>query len=152
MKYIALFTCMLLMGVSACKDKDAVTSDDLAIQDYIAKNGLIAEKTPEGVYYIINKEGNGTAANIASTVTVHYKGYTLEGDIFDSSYDRGKTASFPLTNVIKGWQIGIPKISEDGAGRLMIPSHLAYGKNPPKGSGIDKNEVLIFDIEVFEVK
>jgi FKBP-type peptidyl-prolyl cis-trans isomerase FkpA len=152
MKYSIIVALAILLGFAGCKEKDYVALDDQTIKDYIANNNLTAEKTDEGVYYIITREGNGERANIASSVTVHYKGYTLNGDIFDSSYDRGKTSTFPLSGVIEGWQIGIPQLSVGGAGTLLIPSHLAYGANPPSGSVIGKNEVLAFDIELFEVK
>jgi FKBP-type peptidyl-prolyl cis-trans isomerase FkpA len=152
MKNIVIIALAVVLGISGCKEKDYVILDDQTIRDYIATNGLTAEKTEEGVYYVITKVGNGERASIASTVTVHYKGYTLNGDIFDSSYDRGKTSTFPLSGVIQGWQIGIPQLSVGGSGTLLIPSHLAYGSNPPRGSVIGKNEVLAFDIELFEVK
>ena len=74
----------------------------------------------------------------------------LDGLEFDSSYERGKPAVFPLRNVIKGWQIGIPKVSEGGAITLFIPSKLAYGKRA-KGSNIPANSVLVFDVELLNI-
>jgi FKBP-type peptidyl-prolyl cis-trans isomerase FkpA len=137
------------LGLNSCKDQ--IERDDLLIEEYLEDNNLTAEITPEGVYYIIEKEGTGNSPDINSTVTVHYRGYTLDGYSFDSSYDRGEKSTFPLVNVIQGWQIGIPLFKEGGSGKLFIPSHLAYGENPPPGP-IGKNEVLAFDIELFEVE
>lgn len=149
MKYIALGLIFISTMTWSCK-KEEVDGDQI-IQDYLAENDLEAEKTEEGLYYIITREGDGESPNISSEVTVHYSGYLTNGDIFDSSYDRGKTSTFSLLNVIEGWQIGIPKLKEGGAGKLLIPGELAYGKNPPSGSIIGEDEVLIFDIELFEV-
>jgi FKBP-type peptidyl-prolyl cis-trans isomerase FkpA len=132
-------------------DKEEVDGDQL-IQDYLLENNLEAERTEEGLYYIITREGNGESPNIASTVTAHYKGYLRNGDIFDSSYDRGKTSTFPLTGVIEGWQIGMPLMTEEGAATLLIPGELGYGKNPPPNSIIGEDEVLLFDIELIEVE
>ncbi|MGB0850236.1 MAG: FKBP-type peptidyl-prolyl cis-trans isomerase, partial [Bacteroidia bacterium] len=104
------------------------------------------------LYYIITREGPGEKADLSSTVEVNYKGYLLNGDIFDSSYDRGKSSSFPLTGVIQGWQIGIPKLRVGGAGTLLVPHELGYGSNPPRNSIIGVDEVLLFDIELLDVQ
>ena len=144
---LALFT----LTLCGCKEEDFTMANDEEIRQYLADNNLTAEKTEEGLYYIITTEGTGAQPNIANDVTVHYKGYLLNGDIYDSSYDRGEQSTFPLSGVIQGWQIGIPKLKEGGAGRLFIPSHLAYGSNPPS-SRIPENAVLAFDIELFEVR
>ena len=140
----------LMLFASSCK-KDYVEIDRQLIEEYLADNGLTAQTTDEGLYYIIVEEGTGERPSLESTVTVHYQGYTLDGDIFDSSYDRGEKSSFPLYAVIEGWQIGIPLFKEGGKGKLLIPSYLGYGSKPPPGP-IGKNEVLIFDIELFTVE
>ena len=145
-----LLPALLLIGLSSC-DKETVNEDD-AIQTYISENNLEAEKTDDGLYYIITRDGAGARPDISSTVTVHYKGALLNGNIFDSSYDRNERSTFGLSQVIQGWQLGIPLFKEGGAGKLIIPSNLAYGTNPPSGSIIGKNETLVFDIELFEVK
>lgn len=147
---IWVFAVLLGSLYTSCSE-DQLVEDEAQIQEYLTENNLIAEKSEDGIYYIITREGNGKTANLQSEVTVHYKGYRLNGDIFDSSYDRGQQSTFGLQNVIRGWQLGIPLIEEEGAGTLIIPSHLAYGENPPSGSIIRKNDVLVFDIELFEV-
>lgn len=151
MKDLALLLLLVSAVFSSCKEEDFTMANDAEIVKYLSDNNLEAEKTEEGLYYIITEEGGGVNPNIANDVTVHYKGYLLNGNIFDSSYDRGQRSTFPLSGVIQGWQIGIPKLKEGGAGRLFIPSHLAYGANPPN-SRIPANAVLAFDIELFEVK
>ncbi|HRI28070.1 MAG TPA: FKBP-type peptidyl-prolyl cis-trans isomerase [Chitinophagales bacterium] len=122
------------------------------IKAYLEKEGLIekAQKTESGVYYIIETKGNGNHPTLASTVKVHYKGTLLNGTVFDSSYDRNQPISFPLQGVIKGWQDGIPKLSEGGKGTLVIPSQLAYGARAV--SSIPANSILRFDVELLEVQ
>ncbi|MDB9791575.1 MAG: FKBP-type peptidyl-prolyl cis-trans isomerase [Bacteroidia bacterium] len=140
-----------LFIVGGC-NKESTVDEDKAIQDYLTANDLTAEKTAEGLYYIITKEGTGDRANITSTVTVHYRGYLLDGSVFDSSYDRAEKSTFPLANVIEGWQLGIPKLKEGGSGKLLIPSKLAYGESGRSNSIIGANEPLVFDIELFIVE
>ena len=140
-----------LFIVGGC-NKESTVDEDKAIRDYLTANDLTAEKTAEGLYYIITKEGTGDRANITSTVTVHYRGYLLDGSVFDSSYDRAEKSTFPLANVIEGWQLGIPKLKEGGSGKLLIPSKLAYGESGRSNSIIGANEPLVFDIELFIVE
>ena len=110
-----------------------------------------AKKTASGLYYIIEKAGNGKHATAADKVKVHYKGTLIDGTKFDSSYDRNQPIDFPLSGVIKGWTEGIPLLEEGGKGKLLIPSGLAYGQNAPPGSPIKANDVLIFDVELLEI-
>lgn len=125
--------------------------DDKLIQDYVTKNGLTAQKTPNGIYYIIEKPGSAKHPTAENTVKVHYKGTLMDGTVFDSSYDRNQPAEFPLANVIKGWTQGIPLFGEGGKGKLIIPSSLAYGANPQPGSPIKPNSVLIFEVELLQI-
>ncbi len=144
---VAISAVLVLAG---CKKKNAeeqAAIDDQLIQDYIANNGLSAQKDPSGLYYIIEQQGTGPECNSASDVRVAYTGYFLDGEIFDGSSSQGIT--FNLSGVIKGWRIGIPYFREGGSGKLLIPSALAYG--PSGNSSIPPNSVLIFDIELIEV-
>ena len=125
--------------------------DDKLLKEYIKSKKLITEKTASGIYYVIDKKGNGKHATAADKVKVHYKGYKLDGSTFDSSYDRGQPIEFPLSGVIKGWTEGIPLFEEGGKGTLLIPSSLAYGQNAPAGSTIKANEVLLFDVELIKI-
>ena len=98
------------------------------------------------------KKGDGKEASKDSTVTAHYTGaLAKDGSIFESSKDTGQPATFPLSQVIKGWQQGVPGMKEGGIRRLIIPAELAYGEqgSPPK---IGPNEPLVFDIELISVK
>ncbi len=95
------------------------------------------------------KEGTGDATAKGATVTIHYTGWTVDGKIFDSSVKRGTPSTFPLPNLIKGWQEGIPGMKAGGVRRLKIPYALAYGEagRPPT---IPAKATLVFEIELFK--
>jgi len=150
MKKIAIFTLCLSFCLTACKKDDYAETDEQLILDYIADKNLNAQSTEEGVYYVIESEGTGERPNSSSEVEVHYEGFLLNGTKFDSSIDRGETLIISLSNVISGWQIGIPLFKEGGRGTLLIPSRYAYGSN---GQGqIPANAVLVFDIDLRDVR
>ena len=120
------------------------------IEKYLEDNGLEAEKTDSDLFYIIEVEGDGEHPTLESSVTVDYHGYLTNGEVFDSSRDRGQPATFVLSNVINGWQEGIPLFSRGGKGIIMIPNDLAYSDGPPDGSIIPPYAVLIFEVELLE--
>jgi peptidylprolyl isomerase len=94
--------------------------------------------------------GTGAEAKTGSTVTVQYVGVSWStGQKFDSSWDRGHPATFPLAQVIHGWQQGIPGMKEGGRRRLTIPPDLAYGQQG--GPGIAPGETLVFVIDLIKV-
>jgi len=96
--------------------------------------------------------GTGTAAAASSTVTVNYIGYTLNGSTpFNNSFTAGQPLTRPLTGLIVGWQDGIPGMMPGGERRLDIPAALAYGNNPPAGSGIPDGAELFFDINMISI-
>jgi FKBP-type peptidyl-prolyl cis-trans isomerase len=97
--------------------------------------------------------GEGPIAEVGDTVTVNYVGRLLDGTQFDSSYDRGVPFTFTagLGQVIRGWDEGVPGMRVGGTRRLTIPHQLAYGGNPPAGSGIPANASLTFDIELLAI-
>lgn len=95
-------------------------------------------------------EGTGKQPGATDMVTVHYAGWTLSGDLFDSSYGRGESISFGLNQVIAGWTEGLQLMKEGGKAKLVIPSELAYGSRgaPP---AIGANETLLFQVELIKV-
>jgi FKBP-type peptidyl-prolyl cis-trans isomerase len=109
-----------------------------------------AIKTESGMVYYPMTEGEGAQPSVSDTVEVHYHGTLVDGTVFDSSVDRGQTISFPLGNVIKGWQEGLAMMKEGGKATLIIPADLAYGDN---GSGdvIPPSATLKFEVELFKV-
>ncbi len=145
-----VFIMAVTLGLTSC-DKDEndaalqLEIDKEIIENYLSANQLTAESTASGLYYIIDNQGDGIKPSISSTVTVNYTGKLTDDTVFDSG-----TASFPLSNVIEGWQEGIPLFNAGGTGKLIIPSCLAYGS---QGSGsIPPNTVLVFDIYLISVK
>ncbi len=120
--------------------------DDKLIIDFITKNNIVAIKHSSGLYYQIFTQGGGVKPTTSSSVSVTYQGKLLNGNVFDY----GGTGSFVLNRLIVGWQIGIPLINKGGSIRLILPSALAYGPASP-GSGIPKNSVLDFKIDLIDV-
>ncbi len=97
--------------------------------------------------------GTGSEAKAGSTVTAHYTGaVAATGTVFQSSYDSGQPIPFSLNQVITGWKEGVPGMKVGGTRRLLIPAVMAYGANPPGGSGIPANADLVFDITLVAVK
>lgn len=126
---------------------DYKEENEKSILKYIEENNLTASKTDSGLYYVINNEGTGTRPTSSSNVTVSYKGYFLNGTVFDQSGSDG--ASFGLNNVIAGWTEGIPYFKEGGDGILLVPYTLGYGEY---GSGsIPGFTVLAFDVKLISV-
>ncbi|HET9173912.1 MAG TPA: FKBP-type peptidyl-prolyl cis-trans isomerase [Candidatus Saccharimonadales bacterium] len=96
--------------------------------------------------------GTGQEVKSGDTVTVDYTGaVAATGVIFQSSLDSGQPVTFPLSNVIQGWQQGIPGMKVGGTRRLLIPAAMAYGANPPAGSGIPANADLVFDVTLHSI-
>jgi FKBP-type peptidyl-prolyl cis-trans isomerase len=96
--------------------------------------------------------GTGATVTAKDTITVDYTGAVAStGIIFQSSKDSGQTATFGLSQVIPGWTQGIPGMKVGGTRRLLIPANLAYGANPPAGSGIPANAALVFDVTVHKI-
>jgi len=98
------------------------------------------------------KVGSGQAVKSTDSVTVDYTGAIANtGVIFQSSKDFGQQASFGLSGVIKGWSEGLIGMQVGGIRRLLIPANLAYGANPPSGSGIPANADLVFDVTLYKI-
>ena len=151
MKQLLSTLLILTLFISCSKDTKTVTDytakNEQEIKDYLAKNNLTAQRSTSGLYYIINEQGTGTQPTAASNVTVAYKGYFTNGNVFDQSKAEG--ISFGLNQVIKGWTEGIPYFKTGGSGVLLIPSHLGYGST--NNGPIPGGSVLIFDVKLISV-
>jgi FKBP-type peptidyl-prolyl cis-trans isomerase len=121
--------------------------DTEAMDKYFAEKNIKAETDTSGVRYVLHTNNGKTKPTVDNCVEVKYTGRFLSnGEIFDQN----DKLSFPLRQVIQGWQIGIPKIGEGDSATLYIPSGLAYG---PRGRGsIPPNAILIFDVQVLKVQ
>ena len=109
------------------------------------------QTTPSGLQYQVVSEGTGPKPKADDVVRVHYKGTMLDGETFDSSYDRGEPATFPLAAVVPGWQEGLQLMPVGSKFKLWVPGKLGYGDKVPPGAPIGPNETLVFDVELLEI-
>ncbi|OYT17794.1 MAG: hypothetical protein B7C24_00600 [Bacteroidetes bacterium 4572_77] len=129
----------------------AMDKEDEIITNYIKEHNIATSPEESGMYYILEKSGNGKAAKSGSNVTVHYTGRFLDGTKFDSSYDRNKPIEFQLGAgmVISGWDQGIAMMKVGDEATFIIPSYLGYGS----GRGqIPPYTPLLFDVKLIDVK
>ena len=119
------------------------------LKENASKPGV--KTTPSGLQYKVITEGSGKSPKATDTVLVHYRGTTIDGTEFDSSYKRNEPISFPLNGVIPGWTEGVQLMKEGGKVELFIPSNLAYGSQGA-GGVIPPDSTLIFDIELLKVQ
>jgi FKBP-type peptidyl-prolyl cis-trans isomerase FklB len=106
---------------------------------------------PSGLQYKVLKEGAGASPKATDTVTTHYAGTLIDGTKFDSSYDRGEPASFPVGGVIKGWTEALQLMKVGSKWQLVIPAELAYGDQPPPGAPIPPGATLVFEVELLGI-
>jgi len=130
--------------------KTQAEKDKNKIINYIMDQGIEVEATASGLYYQLIEPGSGTLAKWGDWVTVHYKGYTLDGQVFDSSYKKGKPIEFYIGNMIPGWNEGLELMRSGGKALFVVPSALGYGE---KGFGkvIAPNTVLVFEVDLLKV-
>ena len=112
------------------------------------KKGVIT--TRSGLQYQVIRPGSGARQMPSDKVRVNYEGTLPDGTVFDSSYQRGQPADFPLSSVIPGWREGVALMPVGAKYRFWVPGDLAYGKrgSPPN---IGPNQVLVFDVELMEI-
>lgn len=117
---------------------------------FLAENGAQpgVVTTDSGLQYKVLTAGSGAQPTADSVVEVHYEGRLLDGTVFDSSRQRGATASFGVTQVIPGWTEALQLMSEGSTWELYIPAELAYGPGGTPGGPIGPNAALIFEFEL----
>ncbi len=121
------------------------------LEENKSKDGVVV--TDSGLQYsvLVAGDSGGTSPGTLDTVVVHYEGTLTDGTVFDSSYARGEPASFGLASIIPGWQEVLQLMKPGDKWSIVLPSEIAYGERGA-GQSIGPNEVLLFDIELLEVK
>lgn len=146
-----LFACnKKTSSVDDCNTTGVPNAKEIAtLQSYLTSKSITATQDPGGFFYTVTVPGTGVNPTINSTVTVRYTGKLLDGTIFDSNTSTAGV-SFGLSQLIRGWQLGIPLIKKGGSINLYLPPSLAYGCS---GSGpIPGNSPLVFSIDLVDVK
>lgn len=161
----------VLQGVSSQVDAGLINSAFRAIQErmqaeeaeraktlagdgqtYLEENARRAEitVTGSGLQYEVLTEGSGAKPKASDTVRTHYHGTLIDGTVFDSSYNRGQPAEFPVNGVIAGWTEALQMMTVGSKWRLHIPYNLAYGERGA-GGAIGPYSTLVFDVELLDI-
>jgi FKBP-type peptidyl-prolyl cis-trans isomerase len=157
LRSLFIFTILLTgCGKNDCDQEPNLDVDDprlqneiAAVDSYLSGNGIDATEHPSGIRYVVASKGSGASPTLCDNVVVSYEGRLMSnGIIFDSN--PGNPRSFALSNLIVGWQIGIPLIKEGGRITLYVPAQLAYGER--EVGDIPANSNLIFEIVLFNVQ
>jgi FKBP-type peptidyl-prolyl cis-trans isomerase len=148
---ILFFTAMLAVLLSSsCKketDEDLRKKEEAALQKYLDDNNITTQPEASGLYYIETTAGTGDHPVSGNTVSVHYTGKFLDGNVFDSSAGRNPIDfTLGVGQVIAGWDEGIALMKKGGKATLIIPSYLAYG--PTGRNSIPPYSTLVFDVEL----
>jgi FKBP-type peptidyl-prolyl cis-trans isomerase FklB len=135
------------------KQKQKGEANLMAGKKFLAENKKKegVKELPDGLQYMVIKEGTGPMPTANDTVSVHYHGTLIDGTVFDSSIERGEPAEFPVGAVIKGWTEALQLMKVGSKYKLFIPSDLAYGERAA-GPKIEGNSTLIFDVELLGIK
>ena len=143
---------LIMQAISVAQEKMNSQRRDDALA-FMEKNktreGVIT--TASGLQYEVIRDSDGKRPTLNDTVTVHYKGQLADGQVFDSSYDRGEPATFPLGRVIDGWQEGLQLMPVGAQYRIYIPYELGYGERGA-GQDIPPYSPLVFDVELISVQ
>ncbi|MGQ1910292.1 FKBP-type peptidyl-prolyl cis-trans isomerase [Marinifilum sp. RC60d5] len=137
-----------LRDVQAKKGEANIAKGEKFLSENAKKEGVVT--TESGLQYKVISEGNGAKPLATDQVKVHYRGTTIDGKEFDSSYKRNEPATFAANRVIKGWTEALQLMPVGSKWELYIPAKLAYG---PRGAGADigPNETLIFEVELLDI-
>ncbi len=132
---------------------EASTKAKAAGEQFLAENAKRPEvkTTASGLQYEVLESTLGQKPKASDTVRVHYEGSLIDGTVFDSSYKRGESISFPLNGVIKGWTEGLQLMSVGSKYKLYIPYQLGYGA-AGAGASIPPYAALIFTVELLGIE
>ena len=137
-----------LLIMTAPTDGALASADTDYLNTNMKKPGV--QVTASGLQYRVLRKGSGRLPGASDAVEVHYKGMLISGKVFDSSYARGQSISFPLNRVIAGWTEGLQLMKEGAKYEFAIPAKLGYGARGA-GSSIPPNATLIFVVELLKV-
>ena len=129
--------------------KTQAEKDKNTIINYIMDEGIELQATNSGLYYQMIEPGTGENAKWGNWVKVNYKGYTLDGKVFDSSYKKKKPIEFYIGNMIPGWNEGLQLMKPGGKAFFVVPSTLAYGEKGFRDI-IPPHTTLAFEVELLE--
>ena len=129
--------------------QDQLSEGQVYLNQNAQKSGVKVLKS--GLQFEILEQGDGDSPGPTDTVVTHYHGTFINGEVFDSSLERGQPAEFPVNRVIKGWTEALQMMREGDVWRLVIPPDLGYGQRGA-GNRIPPNTVLVFEVELIEVK
>ncbi len=159
-KKLIPFLLFVMVLIASCKKKDnesicsydpcALKAPDTEVQQiqaYLTANNITAVRHCSGLYYLVSDTGIGARPTGCSAVAVTYKGSLTNGNVFDKATT---PVSFSLVTLIEGWKIGIPLVKSGGKIKLIIPPSLGYG--PTANQGIPANSILVFDIDLLDVR
>lgn len=138
----------IMQAKQAELSKGVIAEGAKFLEENANKEGVTV--TESGLQYEVITEGSGEKPSATSTVRTHYHGTLIDGTIFDSSYDRGQPAEFPVNGVIKGWTEALQLMSVGSKWRLTIPYELAYGEQGA-GAAIGPFSTLVFDVELLDI-
>ncbi len=145
---VLIFVLTIIITISSCKKEDdgydQAAIDDALIEQYVADQQLDGKYTVNGLYYVIEENGDGNFPYSSAIIKVSYKGYFLDGEVFDE----GHLSATPLNGLILGWQDGIRRIDRGGRIKLVVPSRLAYGDQA--SGNVPANSVLVFDVTLHD--
>src|SRR3954471_4639393 len=142
-----------MMEKQAAASKEAATKNLAEGEKFLAENKKKegVKTTASGLQYKVVKEGTGPTPKETDTVVTNYRGTTIDGNEFDSSYKRNEPATFPVNRVIKGWTEALQLMKVGSKYQLFIPASLAYGERGA-GRDIGPNATLIFEVELLSIK
>lgn len=140
-----------MQEIATSKSKETADKNKAEAASFLEKNKSAegVKVTASGLQYIMETEGTGKTPSKTDQVKVHYKGTLTNGEVFDSSYDRGEPAVFPVGGLIPGWTEALQMLKVGSKVKLFIPPELAYGESGrPK---IPPNSVLVFEMELLDI-
>ncbi len=153
LKMVTVFGAAALLTIGGCANKQAdEPGEDGNAAGEAEVNAAAADAvtTDSGLVYEVLEAGDGPKPGPSDSVTVHYRGTLLDGKEFDSSYSRGKPATFGVNRVIKGWTEALQLMGVGSKWKLTIPPELAYGKRGA-GKDIGPDETLVFEVELLKI-